>query len=212
MMSLRTISLCLVVTCGVAACSHDTGITPSSTTTSSTTSTTTYGLTGLVVQAGTTNGIGAAAVALVDSSGNVLTTTTDATGAFAFGATLAAGTYVLQAAAPGYIATTSSIAIPVTAFTVQLPLPGTTSVTTVGVVITGPATLTVGSTSQLTANVLYTDGTQKDVTNVAKWASTAPSVATVSVGGVLTAYTAGTTAITAAFQDVSGSFVTTISP
>jgi trimeric autotransporter adhesin len=212
MMSLRIVFLCLVATCGLAACSHSTGVTPSSTSSTTTTTTTTYGLTGQVVQAGTTNGIGSAAVTLVDSTGNVLNTTTDATGAFAFGATLASGTYYLQAAAPGYIATTSAIAIPATTFTVQLPLVGTSSVTTASVAITGPATLTVGRTGQLTASVVYTDGTQKDVTNVAKWVSTAPSVATVSVGGVLTAYTAGTTTITATFQDVSGSFVTTISP
>jgi hypothetical protein len=210
MMSLHRVSLCLVVTCAVAACSHSIGITPSST--SSSTTATTFGLTGQVVQAGTTNGIGSAAVVLVDSSANVLTTTTDATGAFVFGVTLASGTYSLQVSAPGYIATTSAIAIPVTTFTVQLPLVGTSSVTTANVAIAGPATLAVGMTSQLTASVVYTDGTRKDVTNVAKWVSTAPSVATVSVGGVLTAYTAGTTTITAAFQDVSGSFVTTISP
>ncbi len=210
-MSLRTTFLSLVVACVSAACSTPTSA-PSSTSSSSST-TTTYGLTGQVLRAGTTSGIGSAAVTLVDSSGNVLTTTTDASGAFSFGVTLSSGAYSLQVSAPGYATSTSAIAIPVTNFTVQLLATGTPPpVTTITVNIGGPTTVRVGNVTQLTAAIVYTDGTQKDVTSVAKWASTVPSVATVSPTGVLTAYSAGTTTITATFQDVSGSFVTTIAP
>jgi len=213
MMSLRTIFLCLVVTVAGASCSHSTGVTPSSTSSTSTdTSTATYALSGKVVQAGTSSGIASTLLTLIDLSGNVTTTSTDATGAFTFASTFLAGNYSLTAVAPGYVVSTSFIAIPVTSFTMQLPLVGTSSVTTVGVVITGPSTLTIGGTSQLAASVLYSDGTQKDVTNVAKWSSTVPSVATISVSGLATAYSAGTTAITAAFQDVSGSLALTTSP
>ncbi len=149
---------------------------------------------------------------LIDSAGSVTTTTTDAGGAFGFAATLAAGTYTLQTVAPGYVPLTSVIVIPVNSFTVQLPVAGTTPpVTSVAVVIAGPSSLPVGSASQLTAVVQYSDGSRKDVTNVARWASTAPSVATVSISGLMTAYSAGTTTITAGFQDVSGSFDVTTS-
>ena len=212
MMSCRTIVLCLVVTFAGASCSHSTGVTPSSTSTSTDTSTATYALSGKVVQAGTGGGIASVALTLIDLSGNVTTTSTDATGAFTFASTLLAGTYSLTAVAPGYVVSTSFVAIPVTSFTLQLPLVGTSPVTSVGVVIAGQPTLKVGATTQLTASVVYSDGTQKDVTSVAKWSSTVPPVATISVSGLMTAYSAGTTAITAAFQDVSGSLNVTISP
>ena len=212
MMSLRTVFLCLAVTCTATACTHSTGVAPTSTS-SSTTSSTTYGLTGQVVRAGTTVGIGSAAIALVDSSGNVLNTSTDETGAFAFGATLVTGTYYLQAAAPGYIPSTSSIGIPVTSFTVQLlPLGTSPPVTTLSLSVGGPATLRVGSKTQLTATVVYTDGTQKDVTSITKWASTAPTIASTAEGGLMTAYAVGVTTITATFQDVTGSLITTVTP
>jgi carboxypeptidase family protein/Big-like domain-containing protein len=213
MMSRRTVLLCLAVTLAAGSCSHSDSVTPTpSATTSTDTSTATYPLNGKVVQAGSGTGIPSAALTLVDASGNVTTASTDATGAFSFASAFPAGTYSLQAAAPGYVVSASSVVIPVTSFTMQLPLVGTSPVTTVGVVITGQSTLTIGGTSQLTASVLYSDGTQKDVTTVAKWSSTVPSVATISVSGLVTAYSAGATAIAAAFQDVSGSLVVTTSP
>jgi len=141
-----------------------------------------------------------------------MTTSTDATGIFSFPSTLLAGSYSLTAVAPGYVVSTSSVVIPVTSFTMQLPLVGTSPVTSVGVVVTGQPTLAVGATTQLQASVVYSDGTQKDVTSVAKWSSTVPSVATISVSGLVTAYSAGTTAITASFQGVTGSLTVTISP
>jgi hypothetical protein len=164
------------------------------------------------VQAGTTTGIAAATVTLTDTLGNALTTTTNTAGAFAFDATLAAGTYTLQVSAPGYAASAAVMTIPVSSFTVQLPVAGVVPVTTLAVVVTGQSTLAVGSSSQLTATLIYTDGTRKDVTGVATWASTVPNTATVSVSGLVTAYSAGTTVINAAFRDVSGSLVVTTSP
>jgi hypothetical protein len=211
-MSIRIVFLCLAATCVSAGCSSSLSPTSPSTPSSPTTPTT-FGLTGQVVQAGTTAGVTSATLTLVDSSGNVMTAVTNAAGAFAFGVTLASGAYTLQTTAPGYVTSVGSISIPVTSLTVQLPLVGTSPVTTVGIAITGQSVLTIGQTTQLMANVVYSDGTQKDVTTVAKWSSTNPSVAAVSLTGVLTAYSAGTTAVTASFQDVTGSLnVSTTSP
>jgi hypothetical protein len=165
-------------------------------------------LTGRVVQAGTANGIAQAALTLVDSSGNVTAGTTDAAGGFSF-PNLAAGTYSLQAVAAGYVTSAATLSLPVTSFTMQLAAEGSAPVSTLTVAITGPATLAVGQSRQLTASVVYTDGSTKDVTNVATWKSTVSPVAAVSTSGLLTAYSIGTTAITAAFQDVSGSFQVT---
>jgi hypothetical protein len=208
-MSLRTLLLCLTAAC--AGCSNSLAIAPSSTTSSSSTATPTA-LTGRVVQTGTTNGIAKAALTLVDSSANISTTTTDATGAFTF-TNLSAGTFELQVAAPGYVTSDSTLTFPVSIYTVQLAREGSAPVSALTVAIAGPATLRVGQTIQLKASVVYTDGSQKDVTSVAKWKSSVSSVATVSNTGLLTAFSAGTTAITAAFQDVSGALtVSTTSP
>jgi uncharacterized protein YjdB len=96
--------------------------------------------------------------------------------------------------------------------TVQLPLVGAVPVTTVGVNITGPTTMRIGQSAQLTASIVYTDGTQKDVTSVAKWTTSAPSVALVSFSGVVTAFAIGPTVITASFQDVTGTLGVTVGP
>ena len=205
-MSIRTIFLCLAASCVSLGCGSS-SLSPSSPSTSTPTTTpTTFGLTGQVVQQGTTTGIASAALLLVDTSGNAMTTVADATGAFAFGVTLASGTYTLQTTAPGYRPSVAIISIPVTNLSVQLPLLGSVPVTTAVVNVTGQAALTIGQTTQLRATLVYTDGTQRDVTTVAKWTSTNPSVATVSISGVLTAFSAGTTAVTASFQDVTGPF------
>ena len=208
-MSIRTIFLCFL-TCVSLGCTNN-SLSPTGTTTSTTPTPTIFGLTGQVVRVGTTTGIPSAALLLVDTSGNAMTTVADPTGAFAFGVTLAAGTYTLQTTAPGYRPSVATIAIPTTALTVQLPLAGAPGVTTVGVNVTGPTTMTAGQTAQLTARVVYSDGTQSDVTTVAKWTSTTTSVAAVSISGVITAFFPGTTAVNASFQDVSGTLNVSVS-
>src|SRR6266851_69713 len=65
-----------------------------------------------------------------------------------------------------------------------------------------PATqsLTVGQTAQFTAVGTYGNANHlstQDVTSVVNWTSSAPSVATVSASGLVTAVGAGTTTITA---------------
>jgi hypothetical protein len=210
-MLLRMVLLCLAVTS--ASCSSSLSPTAaSSTSTSTSTSPPATILTGRVVRAGTTNGIASATMTLADSSANILTTTTDATWAFTF-TNLSAGTFELQAAAPGYVVSRSTLTFPVSSYTVQLAPEGSAPVSTLAVAISGPATLTVGQSRQLTASVVYTDGSTRDVTSVATWKSTVSSVAAVSPTGLLTANSAGATVVSAAFADVSGSFpVSTTSP
>lgn len=159
-------------------------------------------LTGRVVDA-TTGAPLAATLTLVDTSANVQTATTDASGAFRF-PNLTSGTYSLQATASGYLVSTATLTFPVSSYTVQMSKVGTAPVTTLRVDVSGPSSVVVGGTAQFTAKVVYTDGTSKDVTNVAKWASNVTTVATVSTTGLVKAYSVGLTDITAAFQDVSG--------
>ena len=59
------------------------------------------------------------------------------------------------------------------------------------------ATLPVGQTLQLTASILPADASSKGVT----WSSSNPSVADVSISGLVTAYTAGSADITATTKD-----------
>ncbi len=77
--------------------------------------------------------------------------------------------------------------------------------------------VTIGQTTQFTANGTYGNGrrpTVKNITSSVSWASSTPSVATVNASGVATAMGAGTTTITAnatAFNgDVSSSATLTV--
>ncbi|HZU26710.1 MAG TPA: Ig-like domain-containing protein [Bryobacteraceae bacterium] len=78
-----------------------------------------------------------------------------------------------------------------------------------GVVVTpiGPAIGTT-STQQFTATATYNNNTQKDVTTLATWSSSAPAVATVSdvspTKGLATAVAAGQTEISATYQTFTG--------
>jgi len=200
--------LCLAVTGACAACGNSI-----STITAPTTSTTPVitDLTGRVVDAATSAPL-TASVTLVDTSANALTATTDATGAFRF-PSLASGTYSLQVTAAGYLTSTATLTFPVASYTVQMSKIGSAPVSTLRLDIAGPASVAVGRTAQFTAKVVYTDGTSKDVTNVAKWTSTVTTVATISTTGLVKAWTVGSTDIAATFQDVSGDVtIATTSP
>ncbi|WP_290818383.1 Ig domain-containing protein, partial [Ferrovibrio sp.] len=74
-----------------------------------------------------------------------------------------------------------------------------------------PASVFVGSTQQLTANVLPADATDKEVT----WSSSDPSKATVDANGLATGVAEGTATITAVAKDGSGitsTIVLTVTP
>ena len=67
------------------------------------------------------------------------------------------------------------------------------------------ATVSRGTTVQLTATATFTDNTQQDVTNSATWASNQTSIATVSSTGLVTANSTNTgiAQITATFQGIA---------
>src|SRR5690606_14278812 len=66
------------------------------------------------------------------------------------------------------------------------------------------ATLEVGETLQLTATGTYTSGATADLTAQVTWASSQPTVASVSAAGLVTALARESTTITATLGAVSG--------
>ncbi len=81
---------------------------------------------------------------------------------------------------------------------------GTVSSVQVGVVGNGSTTLAPGETRQLFATANASSGTT-DVTNLATWQSSNPSLATVSPSGLLTAAAEGTVDVFATYSSVRGS-------
>jgi len=75
-----------------------------------------------------------------------------------------------------------------------------------------PATLNVaaGVTDQLAATALYSDGSKQDVTLTATWTSSNAQAATISVSGLASALTPGSTTLTATLGGVSGSATLTV--
>jgi carboxypeptidase family protein/Big-like domain-containing protein len=181
----------------VFACTPSTSTTPTTTTTTPTTPSPPYTLSGKVVQAGTSNAIPAATVTLTGAAITPLTTSTDANGAFSFSGLTTSGAYSVQTVASGYVPAATAISIPVAGITVNLVLATTPQPLPV-LAVTGQASLSArGQTSQLTATVTNPDGTTSDVTTVAKWSSSNPAVAQVSSSGLVTAFSAGVTVISA---------------
>lgn len=74
------------------------------------------------------------------------------------------------------------------------------------------ASVTAGQTQQLTATASYSDGSTKDVTATAMWTSSNPSIATVAVGGMLTAQGSGQCSVSAKVGAISGSVAVTVTP
>lgn len=89
--------------------------------------------------------------------------------------------------------------------------PATTSLTisnaTVQSITVTPATPTValGSSQQFAASGLFSDGSTQDITSIATWTSSTPTVAVVNNKGVAASATHGQTNINATFQGVTGS-------
>ena len=83
---------------------------------------------------------------------------------------------------------------------------------TVGAAGNGSTTLAPGETRQLFATASQSNGTTLDVTNLASWQSSAPSVATVSPSGLLTAAAEGSVDVTATYNSVKGSVHADIRP
>jgi hypothetical protein len=83
--------------------------------------------------------------------------------------------------------------------------PGAPSATVTSVVVSGNASyINKNQTSQLTAVANMSDGTPDDVTGTATWLSSAPTVASVSATGLVTALNNGAAAITASSGGQTG--------
>ncbi len=96
---------------------------------------------------------------------------------------------------------------------------GSTSITVSPAVLTSisvsPASpsIIVGATDQFTASGLFSDGTTANLTKQVTWASTAPSVATISPQGLANGLVLGaSTTITASYQGLTGSSGISVSP
>lgn len=72
----------------------------------------------------------------------------------------------------------------------------------------GTPFIVTANTQQLTAIATMGDGSTQDVTSIATWSSSAPSIATVSSMGLVTAIASGTATITATYGTSGTSFVT----
>jgi hypothetical protein len=84
------------------------------------------------------------------------------------------------------------------------------SATTItGIAVSG-STPAIGSTSQFTATVTFSNNTTQDVTSTATWVSYNTAVATVSSTGVVTAVAVGTSVLEATYQSVAGTFGLTV--
>jgi hypothetical protein len=110
---------------------------------------------------------------------------------------VAAGTTVITATSGGMSATA---ALAVTAPAVLM---------TIVVTPTNPA-IAVGTTQQLTATGNYNDGSKKDLSATATWASATPAKVTVSPAGLATAVAPGTSIITATSGTVMGTTTVTV--
>lgn len=93
------------------------------------------------------------------------------------------------------------------------PILGLPAATLVRVAVTpATASVAIGEVRQLTATAVYTDGSARDVTTKAAWASAAPAIATVNATGVATGASAGTALATASFESKSGTASITVLP
>jgi len=66
------------------------------------------------------------------------------------------------------------------------------------------ASVGLGATEQFTATGKYSDNTSADISSIASWTSTTPSVATVNSSGLATAAASGSTTIMASLSGISG--------
>ena len=77
--------------------------------------------------------------------------------------------------------------------------------------VSGPATMTIGTTGQFTATGKYSDGTTRTLGSSVMWASSSSAVATVDAMGKVTAVSSGPVTISATIGTISGSASLTVS-
>jgi uncharacterized protein YjdB len=79
-------------------------------------------------------------------------------------------------------------------------------------VSSSPTSIPLGESQQLTAIGTYTDGTTQNLTNIAAWTSSSPTIAPVSAAGIVTASAVGSAAVTATVSQMKGTFSLTVIP
>ena len=94
-----------------------------------------------------------------------------------------------------------------TVLTVSAPGP---TLISIAVSPTSPS-IAIGTQQQFTATGSYTDGTTQDLTQIAAWSSSAPSIASVTTTGLASTVASGQATIAATLGAVSGSTSLTIS-
>ena len=96
----------------------------------------------------------------------------------------------------------------------QSPVTATLTVSnaTIQSITVAPATPTIGlgSQQQFTATGQFSDGSSLDITSVATWSSSAPTVAVINQAGLASSASHGQTNITATFQGTPGSTLLTV--
>jgi Bacterial Ig-like domain (group 2) len=73
------------------------------------------------------------------------------------------------------------------------------------------ANLPIGESQQYSASGTYTDGSAGDLTSTVTWSSSAPTIAAVSTGGLVSGLATGTTTISASISGVTGTTGPTVS-
>jgi hypothetical protein len=104
---------------------------------------------------------------------------------------------VAFAAACGNDSTSATAPTPVTP---SPPAPATATLVTV--TVSGLAA--ISSNAQMTASARYSDSSTRDVTSLAAWESSAPSLATVSSTGAVTVVGTGDVELRATYQNIAG--------
>jgi hypothetical protein len=95
-----------------------------------------------------------------------------------------------------------------------VPLSGNGTAPTLVSIAVSPITSSIaaGDTQQFSATGTYDNGTTLNLTNLAKWSSSTPSVATIKSGGLAKGVTSGTSSITATLNKASGTVLLTVMP
>jgi len=89
--------------------------------------------------------------------------------------------------------------------------PGSSNLVSLAVSPQSP-TISLGSSQQFTATATYANGNTSDVTSMATWVSSAPKVAAITTGGMVSALTQGTSHISASLSSHKASTVLTVGP
>ena len=108
-------------------------------------------------------------------------------------------------------ASLSGITSPPVNVVTNIPGPKLSSIAVSRSVVSG---LLVGATQQFKATGTISDGTVEDITSQVTWASSVPTIATISTTGLATGMAPGKTTITATLSDVTspGIILTVIAP